>query len=174
MSWLYLLVGLVVAQRLAELILAGINTRRLNRLGAIEIGAGHYPLFILLHSSWLAAVLFTSDPFAQPIWPLVWAFLVIEAGRIWVLASLGRFFTTRIITLPGAPLVRRGPYRFIDHPNYLVVVGEIAVLPLIFGNWHVALIWSALNAALLVHRIRVENAALADRRGAPPVYSTGV
>jgi methyltransferase len=86
-----------------------------------------------------------------------------------VVASLGRFWTTRIITLESAPLVRRGPYRWVKHPNYWVVVGEIAVLPLAFGAWHVALIWSVLNALLLRHRIRLENAALDERRGhAPP------
>jgi methyltransferase len=87
-------------------------------------------------------------------------FVIVEIARIWVLASLGPRWTTRIIVLPEAPLVRRGPYRFVNHPNYLVVVAEIVVLPLVFGLWPVALIFSALNAAALAIRIRAENAAL--------------
>ena len=91
-------------------------------------------------------------------------FIALQGVRLWVLASLGRYWTTRVITVSGAPLVRRGPYRFMRHPNYLVVIAEIAVLPLIFGAWQIAAIFSALNVALLAHRIRVEDAALAPRR----------
>ena len=91
-------------------------------------------------------------------------FVLLQAGRLWVIASLGRFWTTRIITVPGAPLIRRGPYRWLKHPNYLVVAGEIAVLPLAFGLWQVAVVFSVLNALLLWHRIRWENRALAPRR----------
>ena len=83
----------------------------------------------------------------------------------WVLASLGRFWTTRIITVAGLPLVRRGPYRFFRHPNYMVVAAEIAVLPLVFGAWEIALVYSVLNGAMMVHRIRVENQALSARPG---------
>ena len=92
------------------------------------------------------------------------AFLALQAARVWVLATLGRYWTTRIITLPDAPLVRRGPYRFVRHPNYLIVAAEIAVLPLVFGAWQIALVFSILNLLLLSHRIRRENAALAGRR----------
>jgi methyltransferase len=88
----------------------------------------------------------------------------LQAARLWVLASLGRFWTTRIVILPGAPLVRRGPYRYLRHPNYLVVAAEIAVLPLVFGAWGIALVFSLLNLVLLIQRIRVEDAALAPRR----------
>jgi methyltransferase len=87
-------------------------------------------------------------------------FLAVELARIWVLASLGPRWTTRIIVIPDAPLVRRGPYRFVNHPNYVVVVAEIAVLPLVFGLWQVALIFTLLNAAILAIRIPAENAAL--------------
>ena len=103
-------------------------------------------------------------------WPLLGAFLLLQAARLWVIASLGRFWTTRVITLPGAPLVRRGPYRWLKHPNYLVVVAEIAVLPLTFGAWALALGFSLANAALLADRIRTEEKALAPRReGSGPV-----
>ena len=88
-------------------------------------------------------------------------FLVLQAGRIWVMASLGPRWTTRIIVKRGAPPVQGGPYRYLRHPNYWVVAGEIAVLPLVFGAWEIATVFSVFNAGLLVHRIRVEEAALA-------------
>lgn len=163
MTPLLCVLGLVVLQRLAELALARHNTRRLLAQGAREIGAGHYGLFILLHGSWLLALVLFVPWTAAPSWPLLAVFLVLQALRVWVVVSLGRFWTTRIITLDGAPLVRRGPYRWLRHPNYWVVAGEIAVLPLAFGAWLVALVWSALNALLLYHRIRMENAALGAR-----------
>jgi len=93
-------------------------------------------------------------------------FAVLQLARLWVLVSMGRYWTTRVLTLPGAPLVRRGPYRWVRHPNYLIVVGEIAVLPLIFGAWQIALVFSVANAILLAWRIRIEDAALAPRRNA--------
>jgi methyltransferase len=99
--------------------------------------------------------------------PLLLAFAVLQGLRLWVLMSLGRYWTTRVITLPDAPLVRRGPYRFLRHPNYLVVAAEIAVLPLAFGAWAVAAVFSALNAALLAWRISLEDHALAPRREVP-------
>jgi methyltransferase len=118
---------------------------------------------VALHASWLAALwwLAPSQPIA-PLWLVL--FFLIEIGRLWVLASLGERWTTRIIVLPGAPLVRRGPYRFVDHPNYVVVVAEIAVLPLVFGLWQIALPFSLLNAVILAIRIREENRALSAFR----------
>lgn len=165
LAWL---LGFVVVQRLAELALAHRNTRRLLSEGARETGAGHYPLFIVLHGAWLAALALAVPWSTEPAWPLIAVFFLLQAARVWVIASLGRFWTTRIITLDAAPLVRRGPYRWLNHPNYWVVVGEIAVLPLAFGAWHVALVFSALNALLLRHRIRTENAVLAARRDHSP------
>jgi len=162
------LLGFVVLQRLAELALAQHNTRRLLAGGGREIGAHHYPLFILLHGSWLAALALAVPWSTAPSWGLVAIFLILQLLRVWVVVSLGRFWTTRIITLDNAPLIRRGPYRLLRHPNYWVVVGEIAVLPLAFGAWPIALIWSVLNALLLWHRIRIENAALAQRRQRTP------
>ncbi len=155
--------ALVVAQRLAELALASSNTRKLLARGAREVGRGHYPLFIALHSSWLAAIAATTPIDAQPIWPLIGAFVALQLARVWVISTLGSYWTTRVITLEGAPVVRSGPYRWIRHPNYWVVVGEIAVLPLAFHNWPVAAVWSLLNAMLLRHRIGVESAALVGR-----------
>ena len=157
----HVIVGLVWAQRLAELIHARRNTRRLLDDGAHEVGAGHYPLMVLLHGAWLAALAFAVPPDADVNVPLLGLFLVLQAGRIWVMASLGPRWTTRIIVKHGLPPVRGGPYRYLRHPNYWVVAGEIAVLPLVFGAWEIAAVFSLLNAGLLVHRIRVEEAALA-------------
>ena len=164
MTALYLILALVALQRLAEVWLAARNTRVLKSKGAIEIGARHYPLFILLHASWLLAILVTTTADTNVNGGLLSAFVILQLGRVWVIATLGRFWTTRIISLPSAPLIKKGPYRFISHPNYLIVTGEIALLPLVFGNWQVAIIWSILNALLLLWRIRVEETALAQRK----------
>jgi len=163
MTVFHIVLALVVAQRLAELVWSARNTRRLLARGAREIGARHYPLFVLLHGSWLAAMALTVAPDTPPHWSLLGVFILLQLLRIWVVATLGPYWTTRIITLENVPLVRRGPFRFLRHPNYAVVVGEIAVLPLAFGAWGVAALWTLLNALLLQHRIRIENAALADR-----------
>lgn len=160
------ILGLVILQRLGELVLASTNTRRLLARGGREIGRAHYPLFILLHASWLIAIAFTTPLARTPIWPLIGLFALLQLARVWVIANLGPYWTTRVITVDDAPVVRSGPYRFIRHPNYWVVVGEIAVLPLAFHDWAVALIWSALNAVLLRHRIAVESAALSPRTAA--------
>lgn len=164
MSWLYVVLALVAAQRLLELVYARRNERRLKALGGVEHGAGHYPLFFLVHGGWLAclAVLVPAD---QPVvWPWLVLFVLLQAGRIWVIASLGAYWTTRIITVPSAPLVRSGPYRWCRHPNYLIVVGEIAALPLAFSAYAIAAGFSIANALLLWHRIRIETAALLARR----------
>ena len=149
----------VTLQRLGELWLSNRNTRRLLAKGAREHAPGHYPLIVGLHIAWLAALWWLAPtPPIDGFW--LGLFVIIELVRIWVLASLGARWTTRIIILPDAPLVRRGPYRFVNHPNYLVVIAEIAVLPLVFGLWKAALIFSILNAALLTIRVREENRAL--------------
>ena len=166
MSLCHWLVLLVAAQRLGEVVWARRNERRLRAAGGAEVGARHYPMFFVLHGSWLAALWLLVPPEAPVIWPLLVFFALLQVARVWVIASLGRYWTTRIISVREAPLVRRGPYRWLKHPNYLVVAGEIAVLPLAFGAWRVALVFSALNGLLLWHRIRVEDAALARRRAA--------
>jgi methyltransferase len=155
----FIILALVTLQRLGELWLSNRNTRRLLAQGAREFGASHYPLIVALHVLWLACLWWFAR--LRPVdgfWLAV--FVLIELARIWVLASLGPRWTTRIIVLPDAPLVRRGPYRWLNHPNYVVVIAEIAVLPLVFGLWQVTLIFSALNAAFLAVRIREENRAL--------------
>jgi methyltransferase len=153
------ILALVTLERLFELWLARRNTHRLLGQGAREHAPGHYPLIVAVHVLWLAALWWLAPP--RPIdgfWLAL--FVLLELGRLWVLTTLGRRWTTRIIVLPGEPLVRRGPYRFVNHPNYWVVIGEIAVLPLVFGLWQVALVFTLLNAAALAIRIRQENRAL--------------
>ena len=157
------ILALVAGQRLGELVLAERNTRRLLAEGGREVGRRHYPLFIALHGTWIAAIALTTPLSTQPSWLLIGVVLALQALRVWVIATLGRYWTTRIITIDDAPLVRSGPFRFVRHPNYLVVTAEIAILPMAFGNWPVAVIWSLANAALLFHRIRVESRALAQR-----------
>jgi len=154
------LVAFLVAQRLAELALATRNTRRLRNAGGVEFGAAHYPLMVALHACWLLGLwVYGHDRSIEPIW--LAAFVVLQAGRVWVIASLGSRWTTRVIVMPGSLAVVRGPYRWLRHPNYLIVALEIAVVPLALGLPLFALVFSLLNAALLAYRIRVENQALA-------------
>ena len=153
------ILALVTLQRLGELWLARRNTRRLLTQGAHEYGAAHYPLIVLVHAMWLITLWWLAP--TRPV-SIVWlaVFVLIEIARIWVLVSLGPRWTTRIIVLPGAPLVQRGPYRFVNHPNYAVVIGEIAVLPLVFGLLWIAVIFSLLNSIVLMIRVREEERAL--------------
>ncbi len=164
MDWAALILGLVTAQRLGELVLARRNTRRLLAQGAHEVGAAHYPLIVALHAVWLLGLWYLAVyqlPAGQSVnlfWLLL--FVVLQLARVWVIASLGGRWTTRIIILPGATLVRRGPYRFLSHPNYWVVAGELLVLPLVFGLAWYGLAFTLLNAAVMWIRIRAEAAAL--------------
>lgn len=154
----------VALLRLVELAHAARNARRLLAQGGVEHGRGHYPLFIALHAGWLASLVIFVPAERAASWPLIAVFLGLQGLRLWIIASLGRFWTTRVITVPGAPLVARGPYRYLRHPNYAVVAVEIAILPLAFGAWEIAVVFTLLNAALLWRRIGIENRALAERR----------
>jgi methyltransferase len=149
----------VTLERLAELLLARTNTRKLLAKGATEHSAGHYPLIVAVHALWIVTlwVLAIGRP-PDLFWLAM--YVILQAARFWVLATLGGRWTTRIITLPGENLVKEGPYRLLNHPNYWVVMGEIAVLPLVFDLPWVALIFSVLNAAVLTVRVREENRAL--------------
>jgi methyltransferase len=160
-----LLLAFISVQRLAELLLARRNTQRLLTEGGIEFGRSHYPWMVALHATWLAGLWWLGH--ARPVDPFLLAvFIVLQAGRIWVIASLGRRWTTRILVLPRAPLVARGPYRWLRHPNYWIVALEIAVVPLALGLPLYAAVFTLLNARILSWRIRIENAALA--RAAEP------
>ena len=162
------LLAFVTAQRLGELVLAQRNTAALLARGAVEFGAGHYPLMVTMHAAWLIGLwaLAYSHP-VDPFWLAVFALL--QAARVWVIASLGERWTTRIIVLPGQQPVARGPYRFLRHPNYAVVACEIAVVPLALGLWLYAAVFFALNLAMLGLRIRTENAALSAASTGPSV-----
>ena len=166
MTALYWTLALVVLQRLIELVWARSNTARLRRRGAVEADAGAYPFYVLLHASWLTSLAVFVPAATPPNWPLLGVFALLQLGRFWVITSLGGYWTTRIINLPDAPLVRTGPYRYVRHPNYLLVIAEIAVLPLAFGAAVIAAIFSALNLVLIARRIRIENRVLAPRQAA--------
>jgi methyltransferase len=165
------LIGFIAAQRLAELWLAHRNAARLLAAGGVEFGRAHYPWMVALHAAWLGG-----------LWPLghgrdidpvlLGIFILLQAGRVWVIASLGRRWTTRVIVVPGERLVARGPYRWLRHPNYLIVALEIAIVPLALGLPGFAAAFSALNALMLYHRIRVENAALAWASGGSATRQT--
>lgn len=158
------ILGFVTLQRLLEMQLAENHSRTLLANGAVEHGRRHYALIVALHAIWLA-VLWWWAPGRPIVIPFLILFALLQAGRFWVIHSLGERWTTRIIVKPGAPLVRRGPYRFVNHPNYMIVTAEIAVLPLVFGLWQIALVFTVLNALILTVRIRAENRALASLRG---------
>lgn len=164
MSVLWIVLALVAVQRTVELIYAQRNTDRLLRRGGVEAGAAHYPLIVLLHACWLIAMAVLIAPSTPPNWWLLGLYAVLQLLRLWTVISLGPYWTTRVITVTGEPLVRRGPYKYLRHPNYAVVCAEIAVLPLAFGAVEIAIGFSILNAALLSWRIRVEEGAIAGRR----------
>jgi methyltransferase len=168
--WAIALLVFVTLQRLAELAHAHRNTQRLLAEGAVEIGADHYPLLVMLHATWLVSLwVLVISQHAVIWWPAVLGYALIEIARAWVMASLGRYWTTRILIPREAPLVRHGPYRFLRHPNYWVVAGEIALLPLALGSLSLAAIFSIINAAVLALRIRVENTALEPRQDLPNI-----
>ena len=152
----------IILQRLLELVIARRNTARLMARGAEEHGAEHYPFMILLHTSWLAAlVLLGLDETVRPFWLAL--FVLLQFARLWILFSLGGRWTTRIIVL-DEPLVKRGPFAFLKHPNYVLVCAEIFVAPMVLGLVWVAIVFSLLNAAMLYVRIGAEERALASLR----------
>ncbi|WP_042117928.1 isoprenylcysteine carboxyl methyltransferase family protein [Rhizobium etli] len=153
------LLTFVTLQRLGELVLARRNTAALLARGAREVAPEHYPAMVALHAGWLVGLWLLAP--GRPV-DLFWlaVFMGLQALRLWVLATLKDRWTTRIIILPGVPLVKSGPYRFLRHPNYAIVVGEIATLPLAFGLPLYAIGFSLLNACMLSIRLKAENAAL--------------
>jgi methyltransferase len=161
--WARAVFAYVIVQRLAELVYAQANTKRLLAEGGEEFGLKHYPLFILLHSSWLIAIALFAAPSASPDQLLLAAFILSQCFRFWTLASIGRWWTTRIISARHFPCVKKGPYRFIPHPNYAVVIVEIFLLPFLLGAPWVALGFSVLNLALVTWRIIEEERVLSQR-----------
>ncbi len=172
------LVALVIAERLFELRLANRNTARARAQGAVEAGAEHYRWMVRLHGLFLvsacAEVLLLKRPFVPPLAGGMLVLLVLAALlRFWVIRTLGERWTTRIICWPGRPVTRRGPYRYLRHPNYLAVVVEIVALPMVHSAWLTALVFSALNLVLLAVRIRAEEAALAEHSSYDERFSSG-
>lgn len=162
LGWGAALLAYLTAQRVAELWWAKQNETRLLAAGGIESGRSHLALIVLLHAAWLVGM--WGLAYDRAVDPLFLAlFILLQLARFWVLATLGRRWTIRIIVVPGETLVARGPYRFLRHPNYAVVTGEIAAVPLALGLPVYALVFSILNAAILALRIRAENAALAAK-----------
>jgi len=157
---------LILAQRGLEELYSQINTRRLMAEGAHEEGAQYYPVVAATHLGWIAGLFLLISPNAPIYWPLLALFVLLQFVRYWVIGTLGRYWTHRIITLENAPVVRRGPYRYIRHPNYIITLIETMLLPLAFGAWKLALIMTAIWAAVLHYKIFLENAALAKRRDA--------
>jgi methyltransferase len=157
------ILGLVTLQRIAELVLSYSHTRRLKARGAVEVAPRHYPLMVAVHAAWLISLWALGHD--QPIRMIaLLVYLALQGLRFWVMRTLGERWTTRIIILPGERLVSAGPYRYLSHPNYAVVIGEIAVLPLVLGLPEIAVIFTILNAMVLFIRISAENRALAASR----------
>jgi methyltransferase len=157
---------LVLAQRGLEELYSARNTRRLLEAGGHEEGSALYPVVAATHLAWIASLAFLISPAAPIVWPLIVYYLVLQVVRYFVIGSLGRFWTHRIITLPGAPISRAGPYRYVAHPNYAVALIETFVLPLAFGAPALAIIMTALWWVVLAIKIKLEDEALRARRKA--------
>ena len=162
----YLILSIVIIQRLLELVIAKRNEKNMRAQGAYEVGGSHYPLMILLHVSFFVSLLIEVSMFNLSPSPLFLLFLVmflcVQGLRVWCLTSLGSFWNTKIIILPGANVVTKGPYKYLRHPNYLVVSIEIALLPLMFQAYFTAICFTILNAIMLSIRIPTEEQALKE------------
>jgi methyltransferase len=160
-----LLIAAVALERLGELVISRRHEKALRARGAVEAGAGHYPVMVAIHAALLLAapaeVWLLDRPFLPWLgWPMLALVAATMALRYWVIATLGERWATRVLVLPGAPLVAAGPYRFLRHPNYLAVAVEVVALPLVHTAWLTALLCGAANLAILAWRIRIEDAAL--------------
>lgn len=152
--------GLVAVQRLAEVAWSRRNEQRLRRRGGVEYGAGHYPAMVALHGGWLMSTALEASRVRRTNALALAAYTALQPVRYWIIRSLGDRWTTRIIVVPDEALVSRGPFRWVRHPNYLVVAAELALLPLAFGARRTAVIASVLNGALMAVRIPAEQRAL--------------
>jgi methyltransferase len=154
---------LILCQRGLEELHSARNTRRLLASGACEVGRNYYPVVAITHLAWIASIAFLVPPDAPISYPLIGAFLLLQIARYWVIGSLGRYWTHRIITIEDAPLVRKGPYAFMRHPNYAVTVIETLLLPMAFGAVALGIIMTAVWIAVLRYKILLEDGTL-DRR----------
>ena len=167
--WLTItILSLVTLQRVLELVIAYRNTKKLTERGGFEIGSNRHVFVVALQLLWLLGLwyLVIYQPPAVAL-PWIYAYVVLEAARGWIVAALGGLWTTKLIVVPGEPLPDEGFHSWIRHANYLVVAAEVVILPMAFGLWWYALIFGALNAALLVWRIKSEDAALKPLREEP-------
>ncbi|BBY80262.1 isoprenylcysteine carboxyl methyltransferase family protein [Mycolicibacterium pulveris] len=167
MLWYLLLVGAIAVERVAELVVAQRNLLWSRSRGGVEWGARHYPAMVALHTGLLAGCVIEVVVLHRPFlaWlglPMLGLVVAAQGLRWWCVATLGRQWNTRVIVIPGATRVDRGPYRVVPHPNYVAVVLEGMALPLVHTAWLTAVVFTVLNAALLRTRIKVENAALAE------------
>lgn len=165
MTWYLVLLAAVAAERVGELVVARRNEVWARDRDAVEFGRRHYPVMVVLHTGLLAACLaeaaMTGRPFLPVLgWPMLALVVLAQALRWWCIGTLGRYWNTRVLVVPGVRLVRAGPYRLMRHPNYVAVVVEIAALPLVHSAWWTAVVFTVANAALLTVRIRCEDAAL--------------
>ncbi|MGM9967571.1 MULTISPECIES: isoprenylcysteine carboxyl methyltransferase family protein [unclassified Rummeliibacillus] len=155
---------LICIQRLVELRIAKRNEQYMKQRGAIEFGQSHYPFIVALHILFLCSLLLeylVKSPSLNVLWVLLLTlFFLLQISRIWVIKSLGHFWNTKIIVLPNANLVKKGPYKWISHPNYVIVALEILVIPLIFQAYFTAVIFTILNMVMMLVRIPAEEAAL--------------
>lgn len=159
---------LLLVQRGLEELHSERNTRRLITEGGREAGRDYYPVVAITHLAWIAAIFLLIPPTAPILWSLLALYLLLQVARYWIIASLGRYWTHRIITLDKAPIVRSGPYRFVRHPNYTVTIAETFLLPLVFADAAVAAIFGCVWSAVLYYKILLEDAALKKRRGEGP------
>ncbi len=157
---------LVLVQRGLEEIHSQRNTRRLVAAGAHEAGRDYYVVVAVAHLAWIASVFFLIPPSAPVVWPVAVFYLLLQPVRYFVIGTLGKYWTHRIITLDAAPVVRRGPYRLIRHPNYAVTIAETFLLPLAFGAVGLAVIMTAVWTAVVGYKIVLEDRAIAERRAA--------
>ena len=156
----------VLLQRGAEEIHSARNTRRLIATGGREEGRDYYPVVATAHLAWLAGIFLLIPANAPVVWPIAALFLLLQPVRYWIIGTLGRYWTHRIITLDNAPVVRRGPYRLVRHPNYAVTYAETFLLPLAFGEFALACIMTAIWIAVIRYKIVLEDRAIEARRGA--------
>jgi methyltransferase len=168
-AWAIAVMAYVIIQRLAELAYAHANTKKLLQQGGQEHGRKHYPLFVILHSAWIVSIVASANPAIWPNAVLLALLVASQLFRLWTLKSIGRWWTTRIISAPHFPRVRKGPYRYMTHPNYALVVVEIALLPLLLNTPFVAIVFTIANALLLYWRICVESAVLGERGCSDPI-----
>jgi methyltransferase len=163
-GWPQVVALIILAQRGAEEFYSARNTRALIAAGAKEAGRSYYPVVATTHLAWIASLFFLIPATATASYILAALYIALQGVRYWVIGTLGRFWTHRILTLDNAPIVRRGPYEYLRHPNYAVTIAETFLLPTVFGALALGIIMTAVWAAVLAYKIELEDEALSARR----------